>query len=95
MQVLALADRPAGLPLAVALLEPVDAATDVQDLLLAGVEGVAGEQTSAWIWPSALVLRVVNVFPHVQVTVVSTYLGWMSAFMRALSPHGPPGRPKA
>ena len=41
MQVLALADRPAGLPLAVALLEPLDAATDIEDLLLAGVEGVA------------------------------------------------------
>src|SRR5438128_202114 len=31
--------------------------------------------------PSARVLRVVNVFPQVQVTVVSTYVGWMSAFM--------------
>jgi hypothetical protein len=27
------------------------------------------------------VLFVVKVFPQVQVTVVSTYVGWMSAFM--------------
>jgi len=27
------------------------------------------------------VLRVVNVFPQLQVTVVTLYCGWMSAFM--------------
>jgi hypothetical protein len=30
------------------------------------------------------VLRVVNVLPQVQVTVVSTYAGWMPFFTRVL-----------
>jgi hypothetical protein len=29
------------------------------------------EQTSAWIWPLGAVLRVVKVFPQLQVTVVT------------------------
>src|SRR5690606_33246188 len=35
--------------------------------------------------PSVFVLRVLNVLPQVQVTWVSTYAGWMSAFMSSPS----------
>src|SRR6185437_11543887 len=38
--------------------------------------------------PLVLVLRVVNVLPQVQVTWVSTYSGWMSAFMALSSSRG-------
>ncbi|GAB4063827.1 hypothetical protein GCM10028777_08270 [Angustibacter speluncae] len=31
--------------------------------------------------PEVAVLRVVNEFPQLQVTLVSTYSGWMSRFM--------------
>src|SRR5260370_35348707 len=34
-----------------------------------------------------LVLRVVNLLPQPQVTVVSSYFGWMSAFMAPLTFH--------
>jgi hypothetical protein len=36
---------------------------------------VASEQTSTWIVPLGAVLRVVNVFPQPQVTVVTLYWG--------------------
>ena len=69
--------------LAVPGLEPGDPATGVHDLLLAGVERVAGEQTSTLITPFCFVLRVVNWLPQPQVTWVSTYSGWMPVFMVA------------
>ena len=69
------------LALAEARLEASHATTGVEDLLLTGVEGVALAADVGRILPSLLVLFVVNVFPQVQVTVVSTYVGWISAFM--------------
>jgi hypothetical protein len=36
---------------------------------------------SAWMTPFLAVLRVVKVFPQVQVTVVSTYSGWIPDFI--------------
>ena len=60
------------LGLGVAGLEAGDPAAGVEDLLLAGVERVACEHTSAWMEPLVAVLRVVNVLPQVQVTWVST-----------------------
>ena len=65
---------------AVALVEPLDAATGVDQLLLAGEERVAlvaeldVELAARW-W------TVVNVLPHEHCTVVSVYSGWMSVFM--------------
>jgi hypothetical protein len=38
--------------------------------------------------PSAAVLRVVKVLPHVHVTEVSTYVGWMSGFIAAPVAYG-------
>ena len=58
--------------LAVAGLEPGHAATGVEDLLLARVERVALRADVGGILPDVAVLRVVNVLPQVQVTVVST-----------------------
>ena len=63
------------LPLAVAGFEARDPAAGVEDLLLARVERVQFEQTSTWMLPDFLVLRVVNVFPQPQVTSVVTYSG--------------------
>src|SRR5215467_2241093 len=40
--------------------------------------------------PFGAVLRVVKVFPHVQVTSVTRYSGWMSFFMGFLSGAGSP-----
>src|SRR3954453_3844933 len=42
--------------------------------------------------PFAAVLRVVKVFPQVQVTSVTRYSGWMSFFMGFLSGRRVPGR---
>lgn len=64
-----------GRTLAEARLEAGHAATGVEDLLLARVERVALEQTSARMEPSVRVLRVVNDAPQVQLTAVSTYSG--------------------
>jgi hypothetical protein len=36
---------------------------------------------SAWISPLRAVLRVTKLLPQVQVTLVTTYPGWMSGFM--------------
>ena len=58
--------------LAVALLEPVDPAADVHDLLLAGVERVAGRADLGVHLTALAVLRVVNVLPQEQVTWVTT-----------------------
>src|SRR5262245_4018167 len=43
--------------------------------------------------PFFAVLRVVNVLPHVHVTLVSTYSGWMSGFTAAPVVCRSPGRP--
>lgn len=64
-----------GRTLAEAGLEAGHTATGVEDLLLARVERVALEQTSARMVPSVRVLRVVNDAPQVQLTWVSTYSG--------------------
>src|SRR5215218_5520399 len=45
--------------------------------------------------PFAAVLRVVKVFPQVQVTSVTRYSGWMSFFMGFLSGRRVPGRASA
>jgi len=67
--------------LAVTRLEPRYPATGIQDLLLAGVEGVELEHTSTVIFPLVLVLWVSNELPQLQVTSVVTYSGWIPVFM--------------
>jgi hypothetical protein len=42
--------------------------------------------------PFAAVLRVVKVFPQVQVTSVTRYSGWMSFFMVSFRAPGPRSR---
>ena len=53
-------------------LEAGHPAASVQDLLLARVDGWQFAHMSAWMTPLRAVDRVVKVFPHVQVTVVTT-----------------------
>jgi hypothetical protein len=64
-------------------------------LLVGALAGLGSEQTSEWMLPLFTVLRVVKVFPQVQVTWVSVYSGWVFFFMvssrglgRRVVPHG-------